>query len=179
MDKNILLLFGKHVKIRNLQEGDKQAFRDMHYDRSMLKIFFDDMILNAAWESQGDDGVLTGTITGREGEDVYGFCQLRDLDTGTPEALVQMTDEWSDKGFGSEAAALLVNYAFQDLGLAELTCEVDRDDAKANHIAVKVGGTLLATESQLPQEIIDFGLEDGTLAEEDITYINRYRISPR
>ena len=178
MDKNILLLFGKNVQIRNLDEKDKPAFRDMHYDQSVLKIFFDDMILGPAWESQTADGVLTGTITNRGGDTVYGFCQIRGLDAEEPEVLVQMTDEWSDKGFGSEAASLLVDYAFRTLGLSAVRCETGRDDAKACHIAEKVGGALLSTEPDIPQEIIDFGLEDGTLDAEDITYTNIYRIKP-
>ncbi len=179
MEQNILLLFGKNVTLRNLREEDKKAFRDMHYDQSSFKIFFDDMILSAAWESQSSEGVITGAITDRESDAICGFCQLRNLGSEEPEALVQIDEDWSDKGFGSEAATLLVDYAFRDLGIARLVCEVDRDDAKANHIAIKVGGTLLSSEPALPQEIVDFGLENGTLAEEDISYINRYRISPR
>lgn len=179
MDKNILLLFGKNVKIRNIEEADKQAFRDLHYDRSILKAFFDDMILKEAWESQSSDGVLTGAVTARDDDTIYGFCQIRDLDSDEPEALVQISDEWSDRGLGSEAAALLVDYAFREFGKESLICEVDREDAKANHVALKVGGTLYASEPNMPVEILEFGLAEGTLTEDDVAYVNRYRISPR
>ena len=179
MEKHILLLFGDKIQIRNIEEGDKQAFRDLHYSRSALQSFFDDMILGEAWESQRADGVLTGAVVGRDDDTVYGFCQIREMKSDEPEILVQISDDWSDRGFGSEAAGLLSDYAFSSLGAKSLVCETGRDDAKANHIAEKLGGILYATEPTIPQEIIDFGLEDGTLTEEDIDYINYYRISPR
>jgi ribosomal-protein-alanine N-acetyltransferase len=90
------------------------------------------------WKDKYDLWVLVEQASGA----VIGHCGLLDKEVeGTPEielVYVLATAAWG-KGYASEIAAALKDYAFQNLGLRRLVSLIEPDNRRSERVAVKTG----------------------------------------
>ena len=98
------------------------------------------------------------------------------IDTPTPYIGIDMRDGYMGKGYAQEAARLLIDFASKHYDVDYFIWKADKDNYVSRHIAEKLGGGLIAEKTALPQSVIDFGKANGTLTDEDITYVCVYRI---
>ncbi len=169
---------GKQVYIRKLSEEDYSVYRKVNYSRSLFKKVFDDNLMQGIWKMAmaNADDILVFAIIEKAGKEVYGFCQLDKIDTPTPYIGIDMRDGYMGRGYAQEAVRLLIDYASKHYDVDHFIWKADKDNFVSRHIAEKLGGQLIAEKTALPQSVIDFGKANGTLTDEDITYVCVYRI---
>ncbi|WP_276951671.1 GNAT family N-acetyltransferase [Enterocloster lavalensis] len=167
---------GKQVYIRKLSEKDYSVYREVNYSRSLFKMIFDDNLMQGIWKIANAEDILVCTIIEKTGKEICGFCQLDKIDTPTPYIGIDMRDGYMGKGYAQEAARLLIDYASKHYNVDYFIWKADKDNYTSRHIAEKLGGRIIAEKTALPQSVIDFGKANGTLTDEDITYVCVYRI---
>ena len=167
---------GKQVYIRKLSEEDYSVYREVSYSRSLFQKIFDDNLMQGIWKMANADDILVCTIIEKAGKEICGFCQMDKIDTSTPYIGIDMRDGYMGKGYAQEAARLLIDYASKHNNVDHFIWKADKDNYASRHIAEKLGDRLIAEKTALPQSVIDFGKANGTLTDEDITYVCVYRI---
>lgn len=170
---------GKQVYIRKLIEEDYPTYREVSYAHFSYKNVFTEKFMQTIWkEVNAANGFPCAIIEKCTGE-ICGFCQLKNVDTPTPEVGIEMRDDYMGKGYAQEAVRLLIEYAYRHFEVDYFIWKVNKTNAVSRHIVEKLGGELISEEPTMEQWIIDYGRELGALKEEDISYICTYRIKTR
>ncbi len=120
--------------------------------------------------------MLVCTVVQKNSGRICGFCQLDGAKTRTPKIGIDMIEAFRGRGYAQEAVRLLIEYTSKNYDIDYFIWEAVTTNRVSKHIAEKLGGVLIKERTYLPQRIIDFGLENGSLTEEDITYISYYRL---
>lgn len=167
---------GKHVYIRKLSEEDYSVYTEVNYSRSLFQKVFDDNLMQGIWKMANAEDILVCTIIKKAGKEICRFCQLDKIDTPTPYIGIDMRDGYMGKGYAQEAVRLLIDYASKHYDVDHFIWKAGKDNYVSRHIAEKLGGQFIAEKTALPQSVIDFGKENGTLTDKDITYVCVYRI---
>lgn len=84
-------------------------------------------------------------------EQIIGLAMLQDLrwqDRIAALGLVIGNPAYWKKGYGTEAARLLVQYAFEEINLHKLTCSILRPNHASRRVAEKLGFELEATHAR-------------------------------
>lgn len=139
---------GRLVRLAPLREEDAEDLFRWINDRELV-------VLNApfkpvSWDEHlrwferiraAPDVQIFG-IRRRDDDRLIGSCQLNGIDAGSQSCSLQIRigerDAWG-KGYGTEAVRLLVEHAFQDLGLQQVELEVFADNERAIRTYRKVG----------------------------------------
>lgn len=167
---------GKQVYIRKLTEGDYPIYREVSYAHFSYKNVFTEKFMQTIWkEVNAANGFPCAIIEKSTGE-TCGFCQLKNVDTSTPEVGVEMRDDYMGRGYAQEALRLLLDYASRYFEVDYFIWKANKANDVSRHIAEKMGGELISEEATMEQWLIDCGRELGALKEEDISYICTYRI---
>lgn len=167
------------ILIRKLSEEDYPIYKEVTYAHFSYKKVFTEKFMQTIWkEVNAANGFPCAIIEKGTGE-TCGFCQLKNVDTLTPEVGIDMRDDYMGRGYAQEAVRLLFDYASKHFKVDYFIWKADRANVVSRHIAEKLGGELISEESTMEQWIIDYGGELGALKEEDISYICTYRIEPR
>lgn len=167
---------GKQVSIRKLIEEDYPTYREVSYAHFSYKNVFTEKFMQTIWkEINAANGLACAIIEKCTGE-ICGFCQLKNVDTFTPEVGVDMRDDYMGRGYAQEAVRLLFDYASRHFEVDCFIWKVNKENTVSRHIAEKLGGVLISEEPTMEQWLIDLGREKGVLKEEDIFYVCTYRI---
>lgn len=126
-------------------------------------------------EVNATNGFACAVVEKSTGE-ICGFCQLKNVDTFTPEVGIDIGDGYMGRGYAQETVRLLMDYASKHFEMDCFIWKVNKENTISRHIAEKLGGVLITEEATMEQWIIDYGRKLGTLKEEDISYICTYRI---
>lgn len=160
-------------------EIDYSVYREVNYSRPLFQNVFDDNLMQGIWKMANAEDILVCTIIEKIGKEICGFCQLDKIDTPTPYIGIDMRDGYMGKGYVQEAVRLLIDYASKHYDVAHFIWKADKGNYVSRHIAEKLDGQLIAEKTALPQSVIEFGKANGTLTNEDITYVCVYRIEKR
>ena len=167
---------GKQVYIRKLIEEDYPTYREISYAHFSYKNVFTEKFMQTIWkEINAANGLACAIIEKCTGE-ICGFCQLKNVDTFTPEVGVDMRDDYMGRGYAQEAVRLLFDYASRHFEVDCFIWKVNKENTVSRHIAEKLGGVLISEEPTMEQWLIDLGREKGVLKEEDIFKVCTYRI---
>lgn len=132
------------VWLADADVGDGLANR-APWSRAAEERWFDDI------QPQQGQGVWHFVICLRQTGRAIGFCALHgvDLHDGAAELGIGIgeTDEW-DKGYGTEAMEVLLDFAFGELRLERVFLHVFDFNARAIRVYERVGFTLEATERE-------------------------------
>ena len=165
------------VTIRQLSEEDYSVYYELNYSRLLFQKVFDDEFMARIWESANAEDMLVCTILENTTNEICGFCQLRNVDTPTPELGVDIRDGFMEKGYAQAAIRLLMSYAKNHYNVDYFFWKADKDNSISLHIAEKLGGQLLTEKPALPASMISYGKEKGILtSDEDISYVCIYRL---
>ena len=167
---------GKRVYIRKLTEGDYPIYREVSYAHFSYKNIFTEKFMQTIWKEVNAVNGFPCAIIEKSTVETCGFCQLKNVDTPTPEVGIDMRDDYMGRGYAQEAVRLLLDYASKYFEVDYFIWKANKANAVSRHIAEKLGGELISEEPTMEQWIIDYGRELGALKEEDITYICTYRI---
>lgn len=170
------LKIGNKISIRKLDNDDKATYHDLYYSSSSFKAVFNEILFENIWKEANSESILVCTIVEKGSGRICGFCQLDGANTRTPKIGIDMIEAFRGRGYAQEAVRLLIEYASKSYDIDHFIWEAVTTNRASKHIAEKFGGMLIKEKTYLPQKIIDFGLENGSLTEEDITYICCYRI---
>lgn len=121
--------------------GDRPHLRRWFTDRELRKYTGRRFSLGLGLSETGSD--LQFIILLRDDRRPIGLCSLLGIsDTGTAEVGIVLgeKDAWG-QGYGPEALALLLDHAWRDLGLHEVSLCVRADNARAIRAYEKVGFT--------------------------------------
>lgn len=167
---------GKQVYIRKLIEEDYPTYREVSYAHFSYKNAFTEKFMQTIWkEINGVSGLACAIIEKSIGE-TCGFCQLKNVDTSTPEVGIDMRDDYMGRGYAQEALRLLLDYASRCFKVHCFIWKVNEANKVSRHIAEKLGGVLISEEATMGKWLIDYGRKLGALKAEDISYICTYRI---
>ena len=163
--------------IRQISEEDYSAYYEMQYSRSFVRKFFDYESMRKVWKKEKEEHLLIFTIIEQCSNEICGFCQLKHMDTPTPELGIDIIDEFMGKGYAQEAIRLLISHAKLYYNVDYFTWEAEKDNLISRHIAEKLGGKLIKEKPLLPDSFITFGKDKGILtSDEDISYVCVYKI---
>ena len=163
--------------IRQISEEDYSAYYEMQYSRSFVRKFFDYEFMRKVWKKEKEEHLLIFTIIEKCSNEICGFCQLKHMDTPTPELGIDIIDEFMGKGYAQEAIRLLISYTKLYYNVDYFTWEAEKDNLISRHIAEKLGGKLIKEKPLLPDSFITFGKDKGILtSDEDISYVYVYKI---
>ena len=171
-----MICLSDNISIRKLIEEDYPIYREVSYAHFSYKNIFTEKFMQTIWkEVNAVNGFPCAIIEKSTGE-TCGFCQLKNVDTPTPEVGIDMRDDYMGRGYAQEAVRLLLDYASKYFEVDYFIWKANKANAVSRHIAEKLGGELISEEPTMEQWIIDYGRELGALKEEDISYVCTYRI---
>ena len=163
--------------IRQISEKDYSAYYEMQYSRSFIQKFFEYGFVREVWEKEKEGHLLIFTIIEKCSNEICGFCQLKHMDTPTPELGIDIIDEFMGNGYAQEAIWLLISHAKLYYNVDYFIWEAEKDNLISCHIAEKLGGKLIKEKPLLPDSFITFGKDKGILtSDEDISYVCVYKI---
>lgn len=58
------------------------------------------------WQCLNDEDAFSCTIIEKGTEEIYGFCQFKNIDTHIPEMSIDVRDGYMGKGYAKEAVRL-------------------------------------------------------------------------
>lgn len=134
------VISGKKITLRPIEYSDTEnivRWRNKDYVRK--NFVFQQLFTNEIHENWMKNKVDTGEvvqfiISSAETSKAVGSVYLRDIDTVNKKAEYGIfigEEEALGKGFGSEAAAMAVNYAFEELGLHKVFLRVFAHNERA------------------------------------------------
>lgn len=167
---------GKQVYIRKLLEEDYPTYREVSHAHFSYKNVFTEKFMQTIWKEVNATNGLACTIIEKGTGETCGFCQLKNVDTVTPEVGIDIRDSYMGREYAQEAVKLLISYASQHFDVDYFIWKADKVNAVSRHIAEKLGGVLISEEPTMEQWIIDYGRKLGALKDGDISYICTYRI---
>ena len=167
---------GEQVYIRKLIEEDYPTYREVSYAHFSYKNVFTEESMQVIWKEVNAANGLACAIVEKSTGEICGFCQLKNVDTSTPEIGIDMQDDCMGRGYAQEAVRLLIGYASQTYGVDFFIWKADKANSVSRHIAEKLGGELISEEPTMEQWIIDYGREKGVLKDEDISYVCTYKM---
>lgn len=166
----------KQIYIRKLIEEDYPIYKEVTYAHFAYKNAFTEKFMQVVWkEVTAMNGFACAIIEKSTGE-ICGFCQLKNVDTYTPEVGIDIRDGYMGRGYAQEAVRLLIDYVSKHFNVDYFIWKTDRANIVSRHIAEKLDGVFISEQPTMEQWIIDYGREKGVLKEEDISYICTYRI---
>ena len=168
---------GKQVYIRKLTEEDYPTYREVSYAHFSYKNVFTEKFMQTIWKEVNAASGFACVIIEKSTGEICGFCQLKNVDTPTPEVGIDMRDDYMGRGYAQEAVRLLMDYARGHFKVDYFIWKANKANKVSRHIAEKLGGELASEEPTMEQWLIDYGRELGALKEEDISYICTYKIS--
>ncbi len=167
---------GKQVSIRKLREEDYSIYREVTYAHFAYKNVFTEKFMQGIWKEVNASNGLTCTIIEKDTGDICGFCQLKNIDTSTPEVGIEIRDGYMGKGYAQEAVKLLISYAGQHYVVNYFVWKASKSNSVSRYIAEKLDGKLISEQSTMEQWIIDYGKKTGALKEEEVSYVCTYRM---
>lgn len=157
-EKSEYNLYGKGIFLRPMTEEDTDRIIDWRNQDFVCKNF----IYREAFTRKGHlNWIETMIQTGKavqfmicpEGREPVGSVYLRDIDNTHHKAEYGIfigEKEALGKGFGTEAAKLMISYAFEELGLHKLMLRVIADNDRAKRSYEKAG---FVQEAYLKDEV--------------------------
>ena len=140
---------GKQVYIRKLIEEDYPTYREVSYAHFSYKNVFTEKFMQTIWkEVNAANGFPCAIIEKCTGE-ICGFCQLKNVDTPTPEVGIEMREEDMGRGYAQEAVRLLMNYTSKHVGVDYFIWKADKTNAVSRHIVEKLGGELISEKATM------------------------------
>ena len=165
--------------IRRISEEDYSTYYEMKYSRTIVRKFFAFESLRVIWkkEEENEEYLQIFTIIEKCSNEICGFCQLKHIDTPTPELGIDIIDGFMERGYAQEAIRLLMAYAKLHYNVDYFTWEAEKENLISRHIAKKLGGKLIEEKPLLPESFITFGKNKGIITSyEDVSYVCVYKI---
>ena len=173
-----MICLGDNISIRKLIEEDYPTYREVSYAHFAYKNVFTEKFMLTIWKEVNVANGFPCAIIEKSTGETCGFCQLKNVDTSTPEVGIDMRDDYMGRGYAQEAVRLLLDYASKYFEVDYFIWKANKANAVSRHIAEKLGGVLISEEPTMEQWIIDYGRELGALKEEDISFVCTYKILP-
>ena len=152
---------GKQVSIRKLIEEDYPTYREVSYAHFSYKNVFTEKIMQNIWKEVNAANGLACAIIEKSTEEICGFCQLKNVDTSSPEVGIDMRDDYMGRGYAQEAVRLLMDYAGRHFEVNYFIWKANRANKVSRHIAKKLGGVLISEEPTMKPWLIDYGRKLG------------------
>lgn len=166
----------KHVYIRKLSEEDYPIYKEVTYSHFYYKNVFTEKFMQGIWDEVNAKNTFGCAIIKKNTNEICGFCQIRNIDTPTPEIGIDIRDGYMGKGYAQEAVKMLIEYTCKNYNVDYFIWKADKNNLISRHIVEKLGGELISEEPTMVQWIIDYGKEKGILKDEEISYICTYKI---
>ena len=90
---------GKQVSIRKLIEEDYPTYREVSYAHFSYKNVFTEKFMQNIWKEVNAANGLACAIIEKSTEEICGFCQLKNVDTSSPEVGIDMRDDYMGRGY--------------------------------------------------------------------------------
>lgn len=144
-------LIGERIYLRPLDEADLDRCLQWINDPEVLRALGRRFPMNRTLEKEWLAGQYKSekhfslAIVIKDGDQHIGNCGFNDIDYVNRKAvfgiLIGEKDQW-EKGYGPEAARLIVDYGFKQLGMHRISLEVYSHNARAQRAYKKVGFVL-------------------------------------
>jgi ribosomal-protein-alanine N-acetyltransferase len=146
-DAGRYLIRTARLRLRPVSLEDLDALYSIWTDPEVREFFWDGEVISrekaeaGVREAMGDFARYgLGLWVATEGEDVVGFCGLRPLDYAQGvEILYGFAPSHWGRGFATEAAAAMLRYGFEEVGLDRILGIADRENAASRRVLEKIG----------------------------------------
>jgi RimJ/RimL family protein N-acetyltransferase len=101
------------IKLRSLRESDYEIYKIMFTDRANYQGIKYDFIFENTWKKMMGETMQVWAITNPATEQIYGFCQLDNYNSSTPEIGVDILDDFKNMGFGQACIEMMINHCKQ------------------------------------------------------------------
>ena len=142
------------IKLRNLQESDCEIYKIMFSDRANFNGIKYDFIFENTWEKMMGETMQVWTIINPITEQIYGFCQLDNYNSSTPEIGVDILDEYKNMGFGQACIEMMIDHCKQNKSFDYIRWSALKDNVASIHLAEKFGGEVYEPEESSLEEIL-------------------------
>ena len=118
---------------------DMALFKPYRYDEAAVNRYFD--------AKQGTSRVLLAIMKDNA---PIGEVQLKQIDRERGECTLSIhmqNDAWKGRGYGTCAERLVLEYAFETLGMAAVNADVISKNTRSQHVLEKVGFQFVKEES--------------------------------
>jgi len=164
------------IAIRAFSMKDETLHMKLSKERDIISANFE-QVYEMKKADMDSGAIIVYPIVEKSSGQVCGFGQLDMANPYQPEMGIDILDEHMDKGYGYRAVSLLKQHVCSWPNIEYITWKTENHNVKSNRLAQKLGGELVLSETSLPASFIEFGIKQGILSEEDLTYINTYHIS--
>lgn len=93
---------GEQVYIRKLIEEDYPTYREVSYAHFFYKNVFTEKFMQTIWKEVNAANGFPCTIIEKCTGEICGFCQLKNVDTPTPEVGIDMRDDYMGRGYAKK-----------------------------------------------------------------------------
>jgi RimJ/RimL family protein N-acetyltransferase len=137
-----------HLQLRACTPADLADLGGLWRDPAVRRFLFDDRIISAdevrafvyaSIESFASRGYGIFVVRERYAEVIAGFAGLLDAAAPIPRLLYGVRPDLWGRGYATEAAAAVLEYALGALGLARVLADVDEPNAASIRVLEKLG----------------------------------------
>ena len=163
------------IGIQKICKTDKKIYYQMARERVVMESIRD-KVFNQIWKDIMNDLLLTYVIIEKKEDKVCGFIQLDMKNPKIPEYGVDILNYYMDKGIGTRAATLFHTYASKWKNIEYFTWKISEENIKERKIAEHLGGSIIRKGCFFPNEVIQYGLENGILTGKELQEMCEYKI---
>ncbi len=159
------------IKLIPIDHNDFEVFKEINANAFVRKYLWDDNIM--------PDQVLRGIVNDVElhfKNDKWGLWKLMLLDSHViigyaglwlffdehqPQLLYAIEPEYTGKGYATESAKLIIDYAFQELEFAYLVATMDKANADSRRVCERLGFKLMEEREIEGKPIVFYSLTNS------------------
>ena len=135
-------------------EEDYLIYREVTYTHFSYKNVFTEKFMQRIWRDVSAANVFAYAIVENSTGETYGFCQLKNVDTSTPEIGIDIRDSYMGRGYAQETVRLLIDYASQHYNVDYFIWKADKANSVSRRIAEKLGGVLCSEEPTMESGLL-------------------------
>lgn len=160
LKKEDIYLTGDSVIIKSVTEKELDVYLSVRRYATIFKTVYD--AENELWFSMKQELIddvkganIICLIYQKKSRDAVGYIELEMKDTHHPDVGIGILEEEREKGYAFEAAALLINKAFEDKGIEYIEWMTTKGNEASNRIARKLGGRIIREEPIISENVME------------------------
>lgn len=176
LKKEDIYLTGDLVIIKSVTEKELDVYLSVRRYATIFKTVYD--AENELWFAMKQELIddvkganIICLIYQKKSKDAVGYIELEMKDSHHPDVGIGILEEEREKGYAFEAAALLINKAFEDKGIEYIEWMTTKGNEASNRIAQKLGGEIIRKEPMISKNVMEHWGEEISKKNEIPCYV--------
>lgn len=160
LKKEDIYLTGDLVIIKSVTEKELDVYLSVRRYATIFKTVYD--AENELWFAMKQELIddvkganIICLIYQKKSKDAVGYIELEMKDPHHPDVGIGILEEEREKGYAFEAAALLINKAFEDKGIEYIEWMTTKGNEASNRIARKLGGRIIREDPIISEDVME------------------------